>query len=315
MNSFENPFARPAQDNLEEPSTERPSEVLEVPRSEHAATHQSESEPANPALREEMLRVLDLRQNAAEPEIIFDSSLADRVRSNPIARHLIEAFESRLSQTLSPENSPEQEELRDTVTSFLQSFGDTLLKGFADSQKTGDGSEDFEKLVLERCHPLKAGANERLNGKYNPLGGYFGKINIDADGQISHSPGEQDLARWSKAVLYNEPGVGAMSDVTVSGQEQSDVLQGYFMGDLANLAVSPKADEVQNIEQLLNLLSQTAQRPRQEIALGLAPIIAKVRNDLEQSGLGEQFDNVFWEIGLKWDQENHQYVISQEESV
>lgn len=299
MNSSENHFTTP-------PAEEEQNSLVE-----HSLNSTTESTSAKQLevnlyqAGQEATNQLDFHlEKPPQPENAFSQMLRQFSGVNPYADRLLATLGHDPHAFPSPE--PLTDEERQVEAHIAMMIRDIGQKTIADALQ--DQHPDNELALAERLRKLpdlmQRGAECVVSEKHDPLSGYFQKIIMNADGTVERY-GQQDCERWAKAVLWQAPGIGELPEVSVTEEEQEDLLQGYLA---ARIALTPQQEsDPSQIASLLALLNGSKDESAAPIKKRFSDSLVYVRTHLTNDDSQQSFDESLESVGMSWNEERHQY--------
>lgn len=299
MNSFENSFASRPDEEASSLETEQPTAVAsETPFSEH---QQDELQ----RLKQESVDRLSFHlDKAPQPEGALSQMLRQLSAINPYADRLLSTL-GYDAHTLSPRETltNQDQQLEQNITRMLRQVGEHVVDDVLTTHDSHN-QEYLTKRLEDLTARMQRGAASLVEGRFNPLSGYFQKVVVSEDGTVQQFE-QQDRERWAKAVLWQAPGVGELPEVRVSEEEQEELLEGYLA---ATLAIAPQRSvPMEDVPRLLTLLAGPQDRSsahlKQHFGDSLAFLRSQVVEEIQRDGL----DRSLLEVGMLWDEESKQY--------
>lgn len=304
MNSFENHFTAHSRGETPDLEAEQP---LDATASERDATASEQQKVDLRRVGQEATDQLGFHlEKPPQPENALSQMLRQFSGVNPYADRLLATLGHDPHALSSPEPlSKEDRQTEANVAMMIREVGQRTIVDALQDQHI-DNEAALASRIRKLPELMQKGAECMISGRYDPLSGYFQKIIMNPDGTVERY-GQQDCNRWAKAVLWQAPGIGELPEVSVSEEEQEDLLQGYLA---AIIAMAPQQErDPLKIASLLSLLNESKDESSAPTKKRFNDGLVYVRTHLTDDAGQHSFDESLESVGMSWHEENHQYEV------
>ena len=289
------------------PNKKRPLKEVEQQTTNSSEIHSTEWEEDQRSLLKlkaiERLSV-DFDQ-VSPPETPLSKMLGQLSGINPYADRLLTTLGYETSFSRPTENAEADAHLQEKVSLMLKQVGSHIIEDYLQENQDA-GQDKLSEALQHMTNLLHRGAITGMEGRLNPLSGYFRRVKLTEDGSVNEFE-TQDLERWAKGVLWNAPGWGELPEVHISEADQEELLQGYMTAVLSSL---PSHDfDMSNITQLFALLSGQHDRSYADIKERFVDSLSFIRSQLAEPSRVEEFDAELDHMGFTWNQDAKQFEV------